>query len=253
MAEQLTCGSCGFGNEPERVYCHNCGAKLDRSLLPKVEPEKGDSVGAARRRIKKMTNPSGYSAKDAVKSLFNVIFWAALIAAIFLISQKPDGVPVPSKDLPQRLLQSELMEATQSPVSRTIVLTEAEATGAVKQTLKRSTSGDGGIPGVEFQGAYVVFRPGVVHIGAEQSLMGYPIFSGVDYKLMIGDGKLRPFLLGGNLGRLQIHPAAMQYLDVLFQKLWGALQRERGQMDRMQAIDVRAGQIIMITKPVGAK
>ena len=29
---KLTCGQCGYENEPERVYCHNCGTKLDRSV-----------------------------------------------------------------------------------------------------------------------------------------------------------------------------------------------------------------------------
>jgi len=252
MAEQLTCGSCGFGNEPERVYCHNCGAKLDRSLLPKVEADKaGESVEAARKRIKKMTNPGGYGVKDVLKSLFSVVFWAVLIAAGFLISQKPEGVPPESNQLPDRLMQSELMEATQSPVSRTLVFTEADVNGALKQALKRSTAS--GTPGLEFQRAYLQFRPGVVRFGAQQALFGYPIYSGVDHKVMIGDGKLRTVLLGGNLGRLPIHPLAMQYLDVLFKKLSNSLIRERTQLDRMQAIDVRQGQVILITKPAGTR
>jgi hypothetical protein len=253
MAEQLTCGACGFGNEPERVYCHNCGAKLDRSLLPKVEADKaGESMDAARKRIRKLTNPAGYSFKDFTQSLFNVVFWSVLIAVIFLISQKPEGVPEDKNELPDRLIQSELMEATQSPVARTLAFTEADANGAVKQSLKRAlAAGGGGF--MEFQRAYVQFKPGVVRIGAQQALWGYPLYSGVDYRLTVGDGKLRPYLLGGNIGRLQVHPAAMQYLDILFQKLWGALQRERGQMDRMQAVEVRTGQIVLITKPLGAK
>jgi len=252
MAEQLTCGECGFGNEPERVYCHNCGAKLDRSLLPKVEAEKGgESMEAARKRIKKMTNPAGYTFKNFATSLSNVVFWSALIASGYLISQKPAGVSEEKNELPDRLIQSELMEATQAPTSRTLVFTEADANGALKQSLRRATTG--GLPGVEFQRAYVQFRPGVVRIGAQQALWGYPIYSGVDYQLQIGDGKLRPTLLGGNLGRLPIHPAVMPYLDVLFRKLWTALPRERAQMDRMQAIDVRSGQIILVTRPAGAK
>ena len=37
----LTCAECGFVNEAERVYCHNCGKKLDRSLIPKEDPKTG--------------------------------------------------------------------------------------------------------------------------------------------------------------------------------------------------------------------
>src|SRR6266568_2439636 len=94
MAEQLTCGACGFANEPERVYCHNCGAKLDRSLLPVVEEDKKEeSADAARKRIKRMTNPAGYSFGQLLKSLIFVLFWAVLAAAIILIARQPDGVP----------------------------------------------------------------------------------------------------------------------------------------------------------------
>ena len=29
----LTCKECQHVNEEARIYCHNCGTKLDRSLL----------------------------------------------------------------------------------------------------------------------------------------------------------------------------------------------------------------------------
>ncbi len=54
----LKCPQCEYANEPERVYCHNCGAKLDRSLLPQVkEAKEKQDQERARRRVKKLTNP----------------------------------------------------------------------------------------------------------------------------------------------------------------------------------------------------
>ena len=55
----LTCEQCGHENEAERVYCHNCGGKLDRSLLPKEDPKTSTqaAVEAARKHVAKMTNP----------------------------------------------------------------------------------------------------------------------------------------------------------------------------------------------------
>ena len=57
----LTCSQCGFANETERVYCHNCGAKLDRSLLPKATETSKDSVAKVRKRVQKMTTASHLS------------------------------------------------------------------------------------------------------------------------------------------------------------------------------------------------
>ena len=51
MEVKLTCGQCGYANEPERVYCHNCGSKLDRSVLPKEEAKRKEESPETARRI----------------------------------------------------------------------------------------------------------------------------------------------------------------------------------------------------------
>ena len=57
----LTCKACGYSkNELERVYCHECGEKLDRSHLPK----KKDTSQEELRRIQKH-----YGDKTAINEL----------------------------------------------------------------------------------------------------------------------------------------------------------------------------------------
>src|ERR1700757_2562322 len=80
-APTLPCEQCGYVNEPERVYCHNCGSKLDRSLLPKAESKAVEAPEKVRKRVEKMTNPrSGWFGRE-VKALFKVVFFSALLAA----------------------------------------------------------------------------------------------------------------------------------------------------------------------------
>lgn len=252
MSDQLICSACGFSNEPERIYCHSCGAKLDRSLIPVAETEKGrESTKAAQRRIRRMTNP-GFSIAQFSRSLMIALFWGAVVAAVFLISQKPADVPEPNNDLPRRMLHSELSEATQSPSPRAIGFSEADINTALKQSLKRAPA-EGGVPGVEFQRAFAMLTPGVIHIGVQQALWGYPIYSSVAYKLAIVDGKFTPSMIGGSLGRLPIHPELMQHLDFSFRKLWSALQRERAQMEKMQNVSIRQGQVFLVTKGAGSR
>jgi hypothetical protein len=253
MADQLTCGACGFSNEPERVYCHSCGAKLDRSLLPNVEEDKdAETAQSARKRIKRMTNPGGSTPAQILKRLVLVFLGAALVAAVYLMSQPPEGVPPDRNELPTRLVQSELMEATQYPTPRTIAFTEADVNATLKQTVKRAGK-NSGLPGIEFQRAYVTLKPNVIHIGTQQALWGYPVYAGVNYQLTVVDGKFTPILLGGNFGRLPVRREVMQYLDIAFQKLWTALKREHEQVQKMQSISITQGQILFVTKGATAR
>ncbi len=249
-AANIPCGQCGYENEAERVYCHNCGAKLDRSLLPKEDERttKSETPEQARKRIKKMTNPQTGGAMREVKTAFSVLIYAALVAAILLLIQKPDDVPAASKELTQRFVSSEVMELVDSPQPRRVDFSEAEVNAHLKQSIKGK---EGAVPGMEFTRAYVNLLPGAIRVGFEQSVFGMPHYSGVLYRLDVKDGKFAPVVLGGNFGRLAVHPAIMQHLDFFFKNLWAAFQKERKQMDKMQMIIVQKGAITLVSKGGG--
>lgn len=242
----LKCAHCGYENEPERVYCHNCGEKLDRSLLPAVEEEKTESVEKTRKRIRKMTNPTaGGSLRGEIKTLFNVLIYAVIAAALILIARRPDGVPPPVTEFGSRLIASEMQDLVESPQPQQLSFTQEEINLHFKQSLKSKA---GAIPGIRFERAYVNLHPGKVFIGTEQSLWSFPIFSGIAYRLEVKDGKFVPTVVGGSFGRLAVAPIAMQYLDWAFNNLWAALKRERGQMDKLGAIQIEEGRVTLTSK-----
>jgi hypothetical protein len=246
----LPCGHCGYQNEAERVYCHECGSKLDRSILPKDEDkgEKTESPEQARKRIAKMTNPNSAKASQVAKTACSVLIYSAVLAAILSMIQKPDDVPEVSKELSQRFISSEMMDLTNSAVPSRVDFSESEVNSYLRQTLKNK---DGALPGTEFKGAYVNLLPGAIRVGSEQNLFGLPIYAGAMFRLEVKDGKFTATPIGGNIGRLAIHPAAMRYNQYLFEKLWGALNRERKQMDHLQAIEVQKGTITLVSKGGG--
>ncbi|MCE9610564.1 MAG: zinc ribbon domain-containing protein [Chthoniobacter sp.] len=245
-AANLPCEKCGHENEAERVYCHNCGTKLDRSLLPQDndKTKKDESPEAAQKRIKKITNPSGGAVLNDIKTAVSVLLYAALAAVVLLIIQKPEDAPEPSTALLERSVGGDLMDAIDSPQPRRVDFTEAEINGHLQQILK--SKGGGGL--LEFKRAYVNFQPSAVHFGSEQELFGLPVYSGVRYRVEQQGGKLTATLIGGSFGCLAVHPAAMPYLDFFFQKLWTALAREKKQMENMQDIIVRKGAVTLVTK-----
>ncbi len=245
----LTCPQCAYVNEAERVYCHNCGAKLDRSVLPRDdEATTKDSIERTRKRVKKMTNPSSTSVARELKTAVSTLIWSAVVAALFLIARKPEAVPEPNKDLGQRIISSEILDAVESPRPFTLQFSESDVNSHLKG-VKSKTSG--GMPGVEFQRAFIKFDPGVCRIGMQQNLWGWPIYSGAAYRLDVKEGKFIATNVGGNFGRLSLHPVLMQYADAAFRKLWGALKRERQQMDKMQRVVVDKGRITLVTKGAG--
>ena len=246
----LPCEQCEYVNEPERVYCHNCGAKLDRSLLPKVEEQKKqEPPEQARKRIAKMTNPkSGWLLRET-KALFKVAFFSALIAALWLLLQKPDDVPEPSKNPSMRLISSDMMEAMSSPTPVAVSFSDDDINQYLKQTIKTQ---DTMVPGVQLVHAYVQCVPGVMRLTSEESAFGYPIFFRIDYKLDIKDGKFTPTIVGGGFGKISVDPQLMQYADYAFGTLFTSLQREHKQMDKMQRALVGTGRIDLVTKGAAA-
>jgi len=247
----LTCKQCNFANEPERVYCHNCGAKLDRSLLPK-EPAKvtKENQEKSAKRVRKMVNPTRGFFTNWHKSLLNALFSAVCVAAIIQMARPPAGVPpVPTKDdlLNAPPLLEGIEDVQMSPTPQQVKLTENAANlylaGAVK------ARGDAADDYFKFDRAFVNMGKDVIKVTAQESAFGYPIYAGASYKLSIAGGKLIATSVGGNLGRLPIHPMVMAYCDFAFQQLWDALQRERSLLDKMQSVSVQPGLFFFTTKP----
>lgn len=244
----LTCSQCNFANEAERVYCHNCGAKLDRSLLPKAEENEKESLEKTRKRVQKMTNPGGPDYVREVKALVSSIAYGAVVAFIIGVVREPDDLP-PKKpnetELP-RMIGTDLAQAIESPTPQVLQFTESEANAYLRSSLK--SKGSGWIPGAQFERAFVRFDVGCVYIGLEQSLFGFPIHSGARYNMGVKDGKFFADNQGGNIGRVAIHPTIMKYVVSAFQPLWKALKRESDQVQGMEKVVMDKGRIGFLTK-----
>ncbi len=250
----LPCKQCGYVNEPERVYCHNCGSKLDRSVLPKEDQVNRESPEKARRRIQKMTNPGKDYVKREVKAFFSTMFWAVVVAALIQIARVPDGVPVVKQGvLLNHLIGSELIEALEAPNPRKLVYTESDINLYLGSSLKNAKDDSFINSIIEFKRAYVSLTPGVCQIGMEKSLWGYPIYFGASYKLEVNNGNFTATSVGGNIGRLAVHPMLMKYSDMIFGGLWTALHREEQEMHKMREVTVEKGQITLVTQGAAAK
>ncbi len=56
---QLTCPECRRDNEAERIYCHDCGARLDRSALAGYTTGKKETSEELHKRMRGMFSQRG--------------------------------------------------------------------------------------------------------------------------------------------------------------------------------------------------
>ena len=241
-APKIICTECRHENEAERIYCHNCGERLDRSgVLAKQKPK---DPGEERRRLQKMLQgPS-----RARRNFFAVskVALAAAAAAVLVEIALPPDVPAPTKVLsPQMDLDLENAASFRRIGPIEYSQDQVNAYLAYRLTSKKKALNK---PMLDFVRATASFRDGACTIGMERSLFGYSLFTQSSYRIETAAGKTSATNVGGWLGRLPIHPAIMQYGDIIFADLWFALDREHKLIGKMAAVTFHDGGVT-ITPP----
>lgn len=246
---KLKCDSCGHENEPERVYCHNCGSKLDRSILPKIaEAKAAQEADVSQRRVKKMMTVRRGAVYNDIKIGIQVTLLSAMVAAMFLVWQKPEDMPesrkdhIPATPIPE--LWERLMAA---PTANAVTLSEDDLNATVRQTLKASD----GVAGIKFVRALVAVEPKLLTVYVERNAWGLPIYSSVTYKTVVTGGKVKGEAVGIRIGKLGIHPVAAGLVsDWAVSGIWNAYQKEIKQSDRLAEIRLEDNKAVFVSKPL---
>src|SRR5438045_9720302 len=89
---KLICPECRRENEPERIYCHDCGARLDRTALAKAAP-KGEDVNETRRRLQTMLDPQRAKMRQLFFKTSKMVLGPLVLAALVQTVLPPDGPP----------------------------------------------------------------------------------------------------------------------------------------------------------------
>jgi len=238
---KLVCGECRHENEAERIYCHNCGERLDRSAAaaqkPMVDPTE------THRRLQKMLEPP-----SRVRHNFFAVgklVLAAVAAAALVEMALPPEVPAPTKIVsPQIDLDLENAHLRPSPLEYS--QEQINAYLAYRLISKKAALT---YPFLTFVRATASFREGACTIAMERSLFGYSIFSRTSHRVETDAGKIAATNVGGWIGRLPIHPVIMQFGDIIFADLWSALDRERKLVGKMGTVNFHDGSVTMAAPP----
>jgi hypothetical protein len=243
---KLICPECRRENEPERIYCHDCGARLDRTVLAKDAP-KGENASETRRRLKSMLDPQRAKMRLIFFKLSKLILGALAAAAIIQMILPPDVPPrAKTGEFPPQI-NLDLENAAMNHGVAPLQYTEAQVNAYLASALKSKQAALNGV--MQFERGIVTFDESVCRITVERSLFGFSLFTTTSNKVMLQDGTLTASNVGGSIGRLPIHPALMKYADVLFSDVWKVLDRERKAIAKMNAIEFHLHAVVLTPKP----
>jgi hypothetical protein len=243
---KLICPECRRENEPERIYCHDCGARLDRTALAKIAP-KGEDVKDTQRRLRNMLDPQRAKMRLLFFRVSKLILGAAAAAAIVQMLLPPD-VPARAKmgEFPPQI-NLDLENAAMSHGVAPLQYTEAQVNAYLGSALRSKQAALSKL--LQFERAFVNFDETVCRVTAERSLFGFSVFTATSSKVTLQNGTVSAANNGGSIGRLPIHPLLMKYADPLFGDLWTALDRERKSVAKMNAIEFHPQAVVLTPKP----
>ncbi|MEP6685446.1 MAG: zinc ribbon domain-containing protein [Verrucomicrobiota bacterium] len=241
----LICPECQNENEVERIYCHDCGAKLDRSRLKKdkiaVAEEKPEEI---QKRVRRMFGGQRARFKQVFFKLSKVALGACAAAAVVLLVSPPE-VPEKKKfsELPAQI-NLDLENATMAHHGTQLRYTEEQVNSYLAGAL-RSKQAALDKPLLHFERALVKMDEGLCQITAERSVFGYSLYTTALFAVSTADGKFTASSRGGSIGRMPIHPEIMKYGDVIFADLWKALDRERKLVVKLAATEFHPQAVVL--------
>ena len=236
-------------NEVERVYCHGCGAKLDRTVILATQEKQTVSREQRQREVKKLMTPGNGWFLKTLAMLIKTVALAGLAAVVIQIIRPPEGVPpLPKKGevltLPQ--IGDDLERLTAAPAGQGMIFREADInTYLQKKTFRKVPSWFTNI--IPLKRSFVNFEPGQARLSVQADLAGYPVYAGITARL-VGDPKtgLSATCVSLNLGRLTLHaPAVAQVVAVAVPTLMDSVKRDRQLLEQLGSAEITKGQIIL--------
>ena len=200
------------------------------------------------RRLKGMLDGRKQKRRQLIFLVGKVVLGALFVAGVIQIVRSPDLPPrlaASLAELPPQInfdLENVTMEAHGATLRYSEDQVNAYLAGSLKskQTMLSKY--------LKFERLVVAFDEGAVHVTAERSLYGYSLFTTGIYSVSLEDGKLIFKNLGGQIGRLQVHPKLMQFGDLVFADVRTVLERERKLVVKLGGIELHPKQVVFIPK-----
>ncbi|HEY0369077.1 MAG TPA: zinc ribbon domain-containing protein [Chthoniobacterales bacterium] len=247
LTAKLICPECRHENEAERIYCHDCGARLDRSVLTRTKSKEPDAK-ETHRRLQNMFDPRRAKLRKTFFETAKLLLGALAIAALVQMLRSPDlpESKTQAGDLTPQI-NLDLGNAAMDPRVPPLRYSDEQVNIYLASIVKSRKSLTNKYLPVER--VFVSFGEGVSHVIVQRSLFGFPICTSVTATPQLRDGAIGAHLTGGTIGRLSLHPALLQHAGFLFADVRKELEREEKPIAKLGAIELHPQQIVIARAP----
>jgi len=244
---KLVCSQCQRENEPKRIYCHDCGTRLDRSGLAK-EKSKEEDPKETQRRVAAMFDPRRAVLRQRFFQGSKLLLGALVLAVIVQMLRPPDLPERPKASMFPSPISMDLENATMSPgAAAPLQYSDEQVNAYLAYSLKSKQALLSKY--LKFERALVVFDEGCGRFTIERSLFGFPLFTTASYAASIQNGNIVTTNHGAQIGRMPIHPVLMKYGGLLFADVRAALERDRKLIAKLGSIEFHPHAVIFTPKP----
>lgn len=241
------CGQCGHENDLTRVFCQNCGSRLEREEVEgsgTAEPAAAETGPYIARNFTPLkTQPLRHEPgvlSRLVRSLVSLIVISAILAALVQILRAPDGIPAPRPaNEPQAAQLLSLVKTfASSGAARTLDIPEAQANNFLQCQVVPADSSEKALWKAQFKRAFVVYGENQFRLAVEQEVLGRPVFMYLDYIPASSAQGTSANVIGGGLGRLPVHPGLLPFFQGYFSTVIDALGDVLGTLSKASSVQI---------------
>jgi hypothetical protein len=246
----LQCPKCGYDNELGRIFCHQCGNKLE---LDQIKPP---SEGA------KMRRKVAGGVRKIVRTIIEVAIAVGLVAIVVLLCLvpevnpvKPTGGELAAADVKRRALD----RLVAGRRAGNVVINEVEL-DAYLNTLGLEKPKDTGIEvapvtvRTDFdEGTVTIHYLGEIRLG---SAVRKQVYFGLKVSPQASGGSFTLKPTGGWIGKLPIQPKLIELTGLfpgVYRKLFVKLEDEQKSLDKLSSVTVTPEHATLGFEPAPAK
>jgi hypothetical protein len=235
------CTACGFENDSTRVFCQNCGERLERveGAPAPVQPHRYTDKSAQPVR-QRGGLPLLISA--LFKDLLHLALVAAISAALVQMIRTPDEVPavVPPRAPSASMLAADIQAAAESPYPRSMEISQEAANNFLAARVEGSAV-HGQTWKAVFARAYVVMETGSLTLGIEQKIKNYPLYLQLRSEPRENAGKATLEPVGGSIGRLPMPDFLVPFFVKPFEPVITSVSGQLRWFEKAGKIDLTPG------------
>lgn len=238
----LKCSQCGHENDQTRVFCQNCGSRLERPEGAQATIA-GNSPVLGRSTAKKRRFAEGglvWALVRILRGLLSTAVLAALLAAVIVMGRTPEGIPAAGTANPTQATQlyQSLKAFSETVYPRAIDVTQAQANNYLAARLQ-APAGSGGFRPT-FQRAFVVMGQGEMKFYVEQEFLGLPVFMALTV-VGTGDSAEKVKVTGASVGRLNLPEQLAPFMQKNLQSVIDSVPDASEVLSKTSAISFSPG------------